>query len=115
MIKRYDENKRLSQLVTSRGRFESAGQVSENHHLSTAEQTKEVLAKVDSLLGLINATKSNITRVQIWLNDMNDFDEMNAVYEQWLEKSPKPARACVGSTLANGYKIEIQVFGCMKN
>lgn len=115
MIKRYDENNRLSQLVVSGGRFESAGQVSQNHHLSTAEQTKEILAKIDYLLESINANKSNITRVQIWLNDMNDFDAMNAVYEKWLEKSPKPARACVGSTLANGYKIEIQVFGYIKS
>lgn len=115
MIKRYNQNNRLSQLVISKGYFESAGQVSENHHLNTAGQTKEILAKIDSLLDLINANKSNITRVQIWLNDMNDFDEMNAVYEKWLEKSPKPARACVGSTLANGYKVEIQVFGYIKS
>ena len=89
--------------------------MSENHHLSTAEQTKEILNKIDSMLSTINASISHITRVQIWLNDMNDFDEMNEVYERWLENSQKPARACVGSKLAKGYKIEIQIFGYLSH
>lgn len=111
MIQRYKENHRLSQLVVYDKFFESSGQVSENHHLSTGEQTREILGKINSMLESINANKSNIVRVQIWLKNMNDFDEMNAVYEKWLENSPKPARACVGSSLAKGYKIEIQIFG----
>ena len=115
MIQRYEQNHRLSQLVVYGKFFESSGQVSENHHLSTAEQTKEILDKIDSMLSTINASISHITRVQIWLNDMNDFDEMNEVYERWLENSPKPARACVGSKLAKGYKIEIQIFGYLSH
>lgn len=115
MIQRYEQNHRLSQLVVYGKFFESSGQVSENHHLSTAEQTKEILNKIDSMLSTINASISHITRVQIWLNDMNDFDEMNEVYERWLENSPKPARACVGSKLAKGYKIEIQIFGYLSH
>lgn len=115
MIQRYEQNHRLSQLVVYGKFFENSGQVSENHHLSTAEQTKEILNKIDSMLSTINASISHITRVQIWLNDMNDFDEMNEVYERWLENSPKPARACVGSKLAKGYKIEIQIFGYLSH
>lgn len=115
MIKRYEEDNRMAQLVVSGNFFESAGQVSLNHNLSTAEQTKEILGKIDKLLASINADKSAITRVQIWLNDVNDFDAMNAVYDEWLKDSPKPVRACVGSTLIMGCKLEIQVFGYLKN
>ena len=115
MIKRYQEDNRMAQLVVSGNFFESAGQVSLNHQLNIKEQTKEILANIDKLLSTANASKKDITRVQIWLNDINDFDEMNAVYDEWLKDSPKPVRACVGSTLAKGCKLEIQVFGYLSN
>ena len=115
VIKRYKEDNRMAQLVVSGNFFESAGQVSLNSKLDIKEQTREVLDKIDQLLALINTDKSSLTRVQIWLNDLKDFDAMNEVYDEWLKDAPKPVRACVGSTLVRGCKLEIQVFGYLKN
>ncbi|KGI55374.1 RidA family protein [Campylobacter sp. MIT 97-5078] len=114
MIQRYQENTYLAQLVVYEGCFESSGQISLNPYASIQEQTKEILEHIDILLSSINANKTHITRVQMWLNDMRDFYQMNEVYEAWLKNCPKPARACVGATLIEGAKIEIQVFGYQK-
>ena len=108
-MRRLLEDKRMSQIVSYNGFFETAGQVSKKDTIRA--QTKEALDKIDDLLQRVGADKTHITRIQIWLNDMNDFESMNEVYEEWLKDYPKPVRACVGATLVSGYKIEIQAFG----
>jgi enamine deaminase RidA (YjgF/YER057c/UK114 family) len=46
----------------------------------------------------------------IWLSDINDFNNMNAVWDMWVSKDNPPARACVESKLAAPkYKVEIRV------
>lgn len=44
----------------------------------------------------------------IWLANMDDFAEMNAVWDQWIAAHPAPARATGEAKLADpGYKVEI--------
>ena len=113
MIKRFDEDHRMAQLVTAGDFFETAGQVSLANGI--CNQTRECLAQIDALLAKINADKTNITRIQIWLADMSaDFAAMNEVYDAWIKDFPKPARVCVGAGFLDGYKIEIQAFGYLK-
>ncbi|EOZ7212796.1 Rid family hydrolase, partial [Campylobacter jejuni] len=50
----------------------------------------------------------------IWLANMQDFDAMNETYDAWIKNYPKPVRACVGSALAEGYLVEIQAFGKLR-
>ncbi|MFT3972458.1 MAG: Rid family hydrolase [Amaricoccus sp.] len=38
--------------------------------------------------------KASILSVQVWLASMDDFAEMNAVYDAWVDKDSQPARAC---------------------
>jgi enamine deaminase RidA (YjgF/YER057c/UK114 family) len=46
----------------------------------------------------------------VWLADMADFEEMNAVYDAWIDSANPPARAAGESKLAApGYKVEIIV------
>ncbi|WP_273402838.1 RidA family protein [Campylobacter avium] len=111
-MKRFLEDKRMSQLILhNNGFFETAGQVSLKEGIKA--QTQESLEKIDELLKLLGATKDNLSRIQIWLNDINDFEAMNEVYELWLKDSFKPVRACVGATLVKGYLVEIQAFGLL--
>jgi enamine deaminase RidA (YjgF/YER057c/UK114 family) len=54
--------------------------------------------------------KSKILMATIWLSDINDFDNMNAVWDMWVSKDNPPARACVESRLAAPqYKVEIRI------
>lgn len=113
MIKRIQQNARMSQVVEYNGFFETAGQVATDLSAGVAGQTQQILASIDSLMSAVGATKNDLTRVQIWLANIQHFDEVNVVYERWLEGFEKPVRACVESRLAGPeYLVEIQAFGC---
>lgn len=110
-ITRYQESARMSQAVCFGPHIETAGQVAHDTTQGIQGQTQQALAAIDALLAEVGASKEHLTRIQIWLADMDDFSAMNEVYEQWLNGAGKPVRACVGSQLVSGgYLIEVQAF-----
>ncbi|MFK5733902.1 RidA family protein [Pseudomonas urmiensis] len=111
MIERINPGPRASQVVVVKGRIETSGIVADLSKRGISEQTQCVLTQLEQWLSQVGAGKENITRIQIWLSDMSNFEAMNAVYDAWVGEQP-PARACVGAQLAApDYLIEIQAFG----
>lgn len=111
MIERINIGPRASQLVLVNGRIETSGIVALAPQQAIAEQTRCVLQQLEQWLAQVGAGKANLTRMQIWLADMSEFDAMNNVYDAWVGDQP-PVRACVGAALATPqYRIEIQAFG----
>jgi enamine deaminase RidA (YjgF/YER057c/UK114 family) len=99
----------MSQGVIHGGLLYTAGQV-DAQSTDVAEQTRNVLAKIDALLAQAQSSKSQVLSANIWLSDMATFDEMNRVWEHWIDPHNPPARATVGSKLATpDYKVEIAV------
>ena len=99
----------MSQGVVHGGLLYTAGQV-DMESPDVSGQTKNVLAKIDSLLAQVRSSKSHVLSANIWLSDMASFDDMNRVWESWIDPHNPPARATVGSTLAAPeYKVEIAV------
>ena len=75
-----------------------------------AAQTKDVLASIDALLAKAGSSKANILQAIIWLDDMANFAEMNAVWDAWVDPANPPARATGEAKLATPqYKVEIIV------
>ena len=108
-IQRINPGSRMSQAVIYNGIIWLAGQVGTAGH-SVAEQTREMLASVDDLLEANDSSKSSILQVTIWLADMADFAEMNAVYDAWIDPANPPTRAAGEAKLATReYKVEIIV------
>ena len=69
-----------------------------------------VLEQVDRLLAEAGTDKTRIVSAQIWLADMADFAEMNAVWDQWVPQGHTPARATGEAKLATpDYKVEVIV------
>lgn len=85
-----------------------AGQVGSEDG-SIEQQTREVLAKIDSLLAECGSDKGRILQATIWLADINDFEAMNRVWNVWVEPGTAPARATSESRLAGPYLVEIIV------
>ena len=55
-------------------------------------------------------TGSNLPSANIWITDMANFAEMNAVWDGWVLPGNTPARATVEAGLASpDYKVEIMV------
>ena len=79
-IKRIECGPRMSEAVIHNGVVYLAGQVG-NPGDSVADQTRAVLAQVDRLLAEAGTDKTRILKAQIWLADITDFAEMNAVWD----------------------------------
>lgn len=109
-ITRYQTGERMSQVVVHGNTVYTAGQVAKNAPgASVADQTKDILAALDSLLAEAGSNKSKLLSVTIWLNSMDDFAEMNGVWDAWVVPGATPCRACVESPrLASpNYTVEI--------
>ena len=110
-IKRIDVGARMSQAVVHGDTVYTAGQVAQNAPGgSVTDQTKDILAAIDRLLAAAGTDKSKLLSASIWLADIGDFDEMNAVWDAWVSPGDTPCRACVESKLASPkFTVEIMV------
>ncbi len=108
-ITRFETGARMSMAVVHNGQIYLAGQVGTPGD-SVADQTRTCLAEVDRLLALAGSDKTRILSTQIWMADMADFAEMNAVWDAWVAKGHAPARATGEAKLATpAHKVEIIV------
>ena len=109
--KRLHSGPRMSQAVIHGGVVYTAGQVAlDAPGASAAEQTRDVLQRIDSLLTEAGTDKSRLLTATIWLADMGDFAAMNEIWDAWIDPANPPTRACVESKLAApDYIVEIRV------
>ena len=106
-IKRIECGARMSEAVVYNGLIWLAGQVGAPGE-SVTEQTRAVLANIDRLLAAAGSDKTRILSTQIWLADIADFAEMNAVWDAWVPAGHAPARATGEAKLAAPeYRVEI--------
>ena len=106
-IKRFETGPRMSQAVVHGGLVYLAGQVG-TAGASVTQQTQDILANIDRLLESVGSDKSKILQATIWMASMDDFAEMNAVWDGWVSPGNTPARATGESRLATpDYKVEI--------
>ena len=106
-IRRIGVGPRMSQAVIHGNTAYLSGQVG-NPGTSVTEQTKAVLAEVDRILKDVGSDKTKVLQAIIWLADMKDFAEMNAVWDAWVDPAHTPARATGEAALATPeHKVEI--------
>jgi len=110
-ITRIKSGERMSQAVVYNGIVSTAGQVAQNARgASAADQTTDILNAIDDLLSAAGTDKSNLLTATIWLANIGDFAEMNAVWDAWVSAGNAPTRACVESKLASpDFTVEIAV------
>jgi len=116
-IERIEPGPRMSQAVIYNKTVYLAGQVATNARgRSVAEQTRDILTRIEHLLAEANSDKSHILSATIWLVDMTTFAEMNSVWDRWVVDGATPARATVVSAqlAAPDYKIEIAVIAAQR-
>lgn len=103
---------RFSQFVVHGGICTTSGQVSRGG--SVTQQTRVILDKIDSLLAEAGTNKSRVLSATVWLADISTIDEMNTVWDQWVDHDNLPVRACVESILvSDDFAVEIQVTAAM--
>lgn len=73
------------------------------------EQTRQSLNNIKAILEEAGISMRNVIKTTIFLADMNDFGDMNAVYAEFFSE-PYPARSAVAvKSLPKGALIEIEV------
>ena len=101
-IERHDTGPRMSKAVVHGDTVYLAGLTADKAAgKSVTEQTKEILALIDSYLAKCGTDKSKLLRANIWLTDIKTFGEMNAVWDSWVSPGNTPARATVQAQLAD--------------
>ena len=106
-IERVEKNNRLSQAVSCQGIVYLTGQVGVEGE-SVEKQTQSALDSIDRLLAASGSSKSRILQATVWLDDRNDFDAMNSVWDKWVDRNNPPARS-TGQTPLLSPKLKVEV------
>ena len=60
-----------------------------------AQQTREVLARIDQLLAKACTDKTKLISATVWLTDMSLFAAHNNAWNEWVDPKNPPVRACL--------------------
>ena len=105
-ITRIETGTRMSKIVKHNGVAYLCGQVGAGE--TVADQTRDCISRIEVLLVKAGSSNDRILQAIIWLSDMSDFAEMNAVWDAWVPEGAAPARACGEAKLAREeLKVEI--------
>jgi len=103
-----------SQAIVANGLIFASGQIpidpstGELNTGSIEEQTRLVLSNLKAVLEAAGSSFDQVVKCTVFLQDMNDFSRMNAVYGEFF-KPPYPARAAVQvARLPKDVKVEIE-------
>jgi 2-iminobutanoate/2-iminopropanoate deaminase len=98
----------LDRLVIVSGQGATDPETGELAGADVATQTRQVFRNLAAILEAAGSGLSRVLRCGVFLTDMRDFDDMNAVYAEVFGPHP-PARTTVGvATLPDrGLRVEI--------
>lgn len=110
-IKRITVGPRMSQAVVHGDTVYLSGQVATTAAgKSVTEQTEEILAQIDALLAEAGTDKTKLLTANVYIVDIANFGELNAVWEAWVSPGNTPCRTTIEAKLARPeYGIEIGV------
>jgi 2-iminobutanoate/2-iminopropanoate deaminase len=78
----------------------------------TAGQTRQTLENVRRALAASGAGLEDVIKVQVFLTDADQFDEMNLVYAEYFS-TPYPARTTVYVGLRDPFIVEIDALAVL--
>lgn len=114
-IKRYEGTGRMSRVVVHGETIYLCGQTHNEPEMDVQLQTKVVLEKIDALLNQYGSDKKSILSTTIYLKDIALFQDMNEVWDAWVEDGFEPARACVEAKMARDtILVEMSVIAAVK-
>lgn len=77
---------------------------------SAGDQARQIFAGIEARLASIGSDKSKVAHITIWLSHLLHFEEVTAVWNEWVDPEHPPVRACAQVGLANkDLKVEMIV------
>ena len=84
--------------------------------VTVSEQTEKALQNLTAVIEAAGSDISQVVKTSVFLKDMNDFAEMNAVYAQHFGDESAPARACVEvARLPKDVLVEIECIAMVQS
>ena len=81
---------------------------------SVGTQTEQALENVLAVLDAEGAGAEDVLKVTVFLADIEDFEEMNDVYETYFEEEPPARSAFEVANLPKGVGIEIEAVASLE-
>ncbi len=107
-VTRIDPGRRFAEVVVHGDTVYLAGHVGSDPKAGVYDQTRDILTQIDAHLAAAGSDKARLLMVNVWLADIDTFDEMNAAWDEWVDMANLPARATVEARLASpDYRVEI--------
>jgi len=114
-IQRQQTKQRMSRIVIHQGTIYLCGQVCADATQGITHQTQTMLDKVEQLLLEAGSDKEHMLSATLYIKDMQDFADMNVVWDNWVPVGYAPARACVQASMARPeLLVEISVVAAQK-
>lgn len=80
---------------------------------SFESQLRQTLDNLKRVIEAAGASLMDVVKITVFLADLNNFSEMNAIYSEYFSDS-KPARSCVqAARLPKDIAVEIEAIVCM--
>jgi enamine deaminase RidA (YjgF/YER057c/UK114 family) len=81
-----------------------------NFPSSTAQQTAEALEKLDGILTEARLQWKHLVAITIYIANISEenFEEMNGVYDKWVDPEGLPTRLCVEAKMGHGAGVKIR-------
>jgi enamine deaminase RidA (YjgF/YER057c/UK114 family) len=107
-IQRYGNSKRWADVVGHRGVAQWV-EVAEDTSLNARGQIAQVLAQIDTTLGMIQSDRTRLLQVLVYIADQNDAEVLNELWDAWVAAEHPPVRAMVQVGLGKACKVEMVV------
>jgi 2-iminobutanoate/2-iminopropanoate deaminase len=79
-------------------------------------QTTQVLENIAAILRAAGASFAEVVKVEVFLQRLGDFNQVNDIYRRYFSADPQPARYVVEvSALPKNAVIEIAVTACLNS
>lgn len=80
----------------------------------TGAQTRQTMENIETILEAAGSSLSNLVDVTVYVRDMDEFDEVNEAYAEFVDE-PYPARSAVEvSDLAEDFDVEIEAVAAVE-
>lgn len=73
------------------------------------EETHQVMKNISEVLKAANMNFSNVVKCSIFMSDMNQYSEINEVYDSYFSNKPPAREAVQVSVLPKNVNVEISV------
>ncbi len=108
----YSQGIKIDKLVFTAGQIGISPTTGELVQGGITAETERVLLNISAVLEAAGSSLENVVKTTVFLNDLQDFQQMNSVYEQFFGDS-LPARSTVQATLPKGANVEIEAIAAI--